>query len=114
MTDRRGKPRFDIVGELWGTIETLMQFRVENISRGGFLFHSEVPMDVDSVHQLRLTRGPVGLSTQVTVRHVRETAGPDGRPVFMIGVAFVGSDADLAAHVEHWADVESAGESAYV
>lgn len=112
MGDRRGKPRFDVVGELWGTVETVLQFRVENIGRGGVLFHSHVPLPIDSVHQVRLARGPQGFTTQVKVRHVRAAATEDGRPSFVIGAAFLAPHPRLVAEIEQWAAIVADGDTA--
>ena len=44
MADRRVRPRFDIVGDLWGTLETVLRLPVRNVSRGGAMIHSHVPL----------------------------------------------------------------------
>ena len=48
--DRRIRPRFDIVGDLWGTLETVLQLPLRNVGRGGALIHSHVPLPSHSVH----------------------------------------------------------------
>ena len=50
--DRRIRPRFDIVGDLWGTLETVLQLPLRNVSRGGALIHSHVPLPSHSVHRI--------------------------------------------------------------
>ena len=52
MGDRRIRPRFDIVGDLWGTLETVLRLPLRNVSRGGALIHSHVPLPSQSVHRL--------------------------------------------------------------
>ena len=44
--DRRIRPRFDIVGDLWGSLETVLRLPLRNVSRGGALIHSHVPLAV--------------------------------------------------------------------
>ena len=49
MGDRRNRPRYDIVGDLWGTLETVLHLPLRNLSRGGALIHSHVPLPSQSV-----------------------------------------------------------------
>jgi hypothetical protein len=52
--DRRIRPRFDIVGDLWGSLETVLRLPLRNVSRGGALIHSHVPLPPQSVHRIAL------------------------------------------------------------
>ena len=38
LGDRRVRPRFEIVGELWGTLETVLRLPLRNVGIGGALF----------------------------------------------------------------------------
>lgn len=100
--DRRLTPRFDIVGELWGNLEAVVRFRVDNIGPGGVLFYSDMPLPTDSVHQLTVSRGPREFTTQVQVRHVRATTGIRGEPAFAIGVEFLGIYPGLLDEIRQW------------
>ena len=44
LGDRRGRPRFEIVGELWGTLDTALSMPLLNVGRGGALVRSTVPL----------------------------------------------------------------------
>ena len=48
--DRRGKPRFEIVGDLWGSIDTSTTLTLRNLGRGGALLDSPLPLAPDSIH----------------------------------------------------------------
>jgi|SRR6476661_6937244 len=112
LSDRRNKPRFDIMGELAGTVETQMRFPMEDIGPGGAQFHSHLPLPPGSVHQLTLLSGSQEFSTQVRVRHVRRTKGADGEHTFAIGVEFLSMHPQLMTEIERLAIVEADGESA--
>lgn len=105
LGDRRGRPRFDIVGDLWGTLETAMRLPLQNIGRGGALIHSHVPLPPESVHTLTLSAAGRDLTTEVKVRHVNRAVTPDGEQTFLIGVEFLSSHSALLAHIEEFAVV---------
>ena len=99
LGDRRGKPRFDIVGELPGTLETVLRVPMANISSGGALLQSHVALAPDSVHKVTLSAGGQDFITPVRVRHVRETTSADGERGFLIGVEFIALDPVLLGHM---------------
>ena len=102
LGDRRGKPRFDIVGELPGTLETVVRLPVTNIGNGGALIHSHMALPLDSIHKLMLSTGGQDFATQVKVRHVRETRTADGERTFFIGLEFLSVHPVLMGHIEQW------------
>ena len=105
--DRRLTPRFDIVGELWGTLEAIVRFQVDNIGPGGVLFYSHVALPPDSVHQLTVSGGQREFTTQVQVRHVRPATGVSGEPAFAIGVEFLGMHPVLVEEIRRWSSAGS-------
>ena len=102
LGDRRLKPRFDIVGELWGTLEAVVRFQVDNIGPGGVLFYSHVALPPDSVHRLTVSGGQREFTTQVQVRHVRPAIGVSGEPAFAIGIEFLGMHPVLVDEIRRW------------
>jgi hypothetical protein len=109
LADRRGKPRYDIVGDLPGTLEAVLRVPMENISAGGALLHSHIALPPDSVHRVTFSGGGQDFTTPVRVRHVRETMSADGQRSFFIGVEFISLDPVLLEEMTRlmW----SAGES---
>jgi hypothetical protein len=105
--DRRGKPRYDVVGELWGTLEMVVRLTVRNASAAGALLESHVPLTPHSVHWLRLPGDERDTATQVQVRHV-SPAGAGGS-TFLIGVEFLSSAPSFARAVEERVAAVSAG-----
>jgi len=99
LGDRRGKPRFDIVGDLPGTLETVLRLPMENISSGGALLQSHVALAPDSVHKVTLSAGGQDFITPVKVRYVREMTLADGERSFLIGVEFISLDPVLLGHM---------------
>ena len=103
MGDRRIRPRFDIVGDLWGTLETVLRLPLENVSRGGALIYSNVPLPSQSVHRLAIQSGDQDLSVPVRVSHVDMRVSADGEQTYLIGVEFLSAQPALLELVERWA-----------
>jgi len=105
LGDRRGKPRFDIVGDLPGTLETVLRVPMVNISSCGALIHSHTPLPPDSVHKVTLTAGGQDFTTPVKVRYVREATSADGERSFFIGVEFLSLDPVMLAQTAQMMDL---------
>jgi hypothetical protein len=93
--DRRIRARFDIVGDLWGSLETVLRLPLRNVSRGGALIHSHVPLPLQSVHRVALHAGDQELSVPVRVSHVDPQVSADGERSYLIGVEFVSAQPAL-------------------
>ncbi len=103
MGDRRVRPRFDIVGDLWGTLETILRLPLKNVSRGGALIHSHVPLPSQSVHRLAFPCEGQELSVPVRVSHVDAQVSADGERTYLIGVEFLSTQPALLEQIERWA-----------
>ena len=116
MGDRRIRPRFDIVGDLWGTLETVLRLPVKNVSRGGALIHSHVPLPSQSVHRLAFESGGQDLSVPVRVSHVDTQVSADGERTYLIGLEFLSAQPAWLDLVERWlaaGEGEAAGPDVY-
>jgi hypothetical protein len=100
MGDRRVRPRFDIVGDLWGSLESVLRLPLKNVSRGGALIHSHVPLPVQSVHRIAVHAGEQEISVPVRVSHVYQQVSADGERTFLIGVEFVSTQPALQQLVD--------------
>ena len=99
LGDRRGRPRFEIVGQLWGALETIEPLRLRNLSRGGALLESASPLTPDSVHRLRVAFADVVADLQARVCHVRVTShGPGER--YLIGLEFLHAQQSTLDRIE--------------
>lgn len=100
--DRRIRPRFDIVGDMWGTLETVMQLPLKNVSRGGALIHSHVPLPSQSVHRLAFNADGQDISVPVRVSHVDTQISADGERTYLIGVEFLSAQPALLQLIDQW------------
>lgn len=100
LGDRRARPRFDIVGDLLGSTEAVLDLPLKDISRGGALIHSHVPLEPESIHTLRLhANGEVG-TTLVKVKRVNDMTTGDGERTFLLGLEFIAPPAAVLQMVE--------------
>jgi hypothetical protein len=83
--DRRAQVRLEVVGALWGSLETRKPARVVNISEHGALLVSPVPLSPNTIHTVEMNRDGQAVTTGVRVRHAHPT--PDG--AFQVGVEFL-------------------------
>src|SRR3954465_3270865 len=102
MGDRRNRPRFDIVGDLWGTLETVLRLPLKNVSRGGALIHSHVALPSQSVHRLAFQSNGHDLSVPVRVSHVDTQISADGERTYLIGVEFLALQPALVGVADAW------------
>jgi len=102
LGDRRVRPRFEIVGDLWGTLDTVVGMPLLNVGGGGALVQSSVPLTPQSVHHVAVTCEGQQTPASVQVRHVRPVTGADGHPHYLIGLEFLSMPAALFAQIEAW------------
>lgn len=88
LGDRRTDLRFEIIGQLWGSLETVEQLSLRNLARGGALVESLMPLNQDMVRAVRLAFGGQTSEIQVKVRHVtsERVAGGDR---YLVGLEFI-------------------------
>ena len=102
LVDRRKQPRFEIVGQLWGTMETVLRLPILNVGLKGALLESHAPLPVDSVHHLVWDAEGYETSAKVKVRRIQRVGGLAGEPCFVIGVEFIDRDPILTTQIQRW------------
>jgi hypothetical protein len=102
LGDRRGRPRFEIVGDLWGTLDTVIGLPLVNVGKGGVLVQSPVPLAPESVHHVSIDCDGQPTHASVQVRHVRPVEGADGRQQYLVGLLFLSTPSALLAQINAW------------
>jgi hypothetical protein len=110
LADRRGRPRFEIVGELWGSLEMGVGLTLANVSHSGGMVLSPVRLETGSEHHVSINCQGYQSPTKVRVRHVRPSAGDSGQPGYFIGLEFLTVGAVLQTQIQQW--LNAAGEPA--
>lgn len=102
LGDRRIRPRYDIVGDMWGTLETVLRLPLKNVSPGGALIESHMPLPAESVHRLVFVCDGQETAAQVRVLHVKPTLSLDGERTYLIGVEFLSLHPALVGQIDRW------------
>jgi len=88
LGDRRTDLRFEIIGQLWGSLETVEQLSLRNLARGGALVESRMPLNQEMIRAVRLAFGDQTSDIQVKVRHVTSEQVAGGER-YLVGLEFV-------------------------
>lgn len=102
LGDRRVRPRFDVVGELWGTLEAVLPLAVRNVGRGGALIESRAALPADSVHRLLFRSNGEDIWADARVRYVSPYTSDSGDPRFLIGLEFMSTHPVLLEQIDRW------------
>ena len=102
MGDRRLKPRFEIVGDLGGTLDAVIVLSLRDAGRGGVLAESPVPLSAGSVHRVTFACEGVQAPAQVSVRHVRATTLSTGEQRYLVGLEFASLTPALQEVIDRW------------
>jgi hypothetical protein len=89
LSDRRGRLRFELVGELAASLRTIEVLPVRDISWKGALVESAVALPVESVQTLRFVSGDVSGEITARVRHVTRADGAQEPELYRIGLEFL-------------------------
>ena len=103
MADRRGRPRFEIVGILGGTAETVLGLTLRNVSYGGALVEASVPVPPYSEHHVTaVCDDGVAAPLKVRVNRVQRADAASGRGVYLLGLEFLTVSAHFRAQIDRW------------
>lgn len=99
LGDRRNDLRFEIIGQLWGSLEVFERLPLRNLGRGGALVESSLPLSADTVHGVRLMLSGQPSDIQVKVRHVTPLRD-GGADRYLIGLEFVDANAGILDQID--------------
>lgn len=108
LADRRARPRFEVVGQLWGTLEMMVSLPLLNVSRGGALVASDMSLPANSEHDVSITCDGVEAPARIRVCYTRQNTMAGARSRYLIGVEFVSVSPALNAHIDRWLEAGDA------
>lgn len=88
--DRRQELRFEIVGDVWASLEVRPAFRLVNVGEGGALIELPFPLPAGCRCSISLTAGDAAARVTAIVRHISPSAGRNGS--CRIGIEFENVD----------------------
>ena len=99
LADRRAATRFEIVGELWGSVQALESMSICNLTPEGALVESAGPLPVGSVQPVRLTQGAQTMEMRAAVRHLTPVHPEGGGRRYRVGLEFLNVTEQAAAWI---------------
>jgi hypothetical protein len=98
--DKRDTERIQILGELKGEVTVFQPMAIKEISRGGAQIETGFPLQLDSLHDFRLTLGDRSIVVKGRVVHCSITDVEHELVVYRAGIEFI-EPAERVASVIH-------------
>lgn len=107
LADRRTATRFEVLGELWGSIQAAEPLILRNLGREGALIESAAPLPVGSTHTIRLMRGTTATDVRAVVRHLSPVLQAAGPRRYLVGLEFVNLDEQAHVWISYMMDQQA-------
>jgi hypothetical protein len=85
----RKNERLEIFGEMLGEVMVYQPMAIREISRGGALIETSFPLQVDSLHDLRLMLGDISIVVKGRIVHSHVCDLEQGGVLYRVGIEFV-------------------------
>ena len=86
---KRDFERIQILGELHGEVMVFQPMTIREISRGGAQIETAIPLQLDSLHEFRLTLGDRSVIVQGRVAHCSISDVDQELVIYRSGIEFV-------------------------
>src|SRR5258708_31200523 len=100
VDDKRDTHRLQILGDLQGEVTVFQPMAIREISRGGALIETGFPLQLDSLHEFRLTLGDRSVVVKGRVAHCSITYVEQELVLYKAGIEFI-EPPERAAAVIH-------------
>ena len=87
--DQRDTERVSILGELYGEVMVFQPMLVRDVSSGGVTVETRFPLQIDSLHDVRLTLGQRSVVVKGRVVHSRISDVDQDAVAYRTGLEFV-------------------------
>ena len=95
-SNRLDTERVEIPGELHGEVMVYQPMTITEISRGGAQIETAFPLQLGSLHDLRLTLGFMSVVVKGRAAHARVTGVGQEQVVYKTGIEFIEPPARVA------------------
>jgi hypothetical protein len=89
IDDKRDTDRIPILGELHGEVKVYAPISIKEISRGGAQIETTFPLQVDSLHEFRLTLGDRSVVVKGRIAHCRISDVDQELVTYRAGLEFI-------------------------
>jgi len=108
----RDEERLEILGELHGEVVVFQPMAIREISRGGAQVETSFPLQLDSLHELRLTLGDRSVILKARVAHCSISDMDQELVTYRSGVEFVEPSERVSAVISSFIDAIKEGRRA--
>ena len=109
MTDKRDSDRVQLLGDLHGEVMIFQPITIKEISTRGAQIEAAFPLQLDSLHDFRLTLGDRSVVVKGRVAHCRITDVDQDLVVYRSGIEFTEPTEHVAAAIAEFVDALKAG-----
>jgi hypothetical protein len=110
--DKRDTERIEILGELRGEVMIFQPMAIREISRGGAQVETAFPLQLDSLHDFRLTLGDSSIILKGRVAHCSISDVDQEVVLYRSGVEFIEPPDRVASVIAHFIDAITNGRRA--
>jgi len=110
--DKRDTERIEILGELRGEVMVFQPMAIREISRGGAQVETAFPLQLDSLHDFRLTLGDSSVVLKGRVAHCSISDVDQEVVLYRSGVEFIEPPDRVASVIAHFIDAITNGRRA--
>ena len=107
--DKRDTERVQILGELRGEITVFQPMAIKEISRGGAQVETGFPLQVDSLHEFRLTLGERSVVVKGRIAHCKITDVEQELVLYLSGIEFIEPSERVAAVISDFLEAIQTG-----
>ena len=110
--DNRDSERIQILGDLRGEVKIFQPMAIKEISRGGTQIETGFPLQVDSLHELRLTLGDRSIVVKGRVAHSRISDVEQELVLYRSGIEFIEPSDEVRSVIADFVDAIRSGRRA--
>ena len=108
---KRDSERIDVLGNLGGEVMVFQPMSIRQISRGGMQVETGFPLQLDSLHEFRLTLGDKSVVVKGRVAHARISDVDQDVVRYRSGIEFVEPSGRVADVIAEFVDLLQASHS---
>ena len=102
--NKRDNERIDLLGTLQGEVMVFQHTTVRQISRGGMQVETTFPMQLDSLHDFRLTLGDKSVVVKGRVAHSKISEFDQDGVVYRSGIEFIDPPERVATAIKEFVE----------
>src|SRR3954470_24217256 len=110
--DKRDTERIQILGELKGEVTVFQPMAIKEISRGGAQVETSFPLQLDSLHEFRLTLGDRSVVVKGRVVHCSITDVDQELVLYRSGIEFIEPSNRVASVIHGFIEAVQTGRRA--